>query len=219
MNDEKRLDALLAELGKATDLDAPGALEVRLRALLSEAPSARATRGGRARSWLLAAAVVAAVALGAMLRPGGRERPLTPPAPQARLPRSEPLRPAPERLPPPSATVAPALVARTQPAPAPVLPAVTARRHARRAPVPLPPPRERATFIALSGAPALSEADSLHVARVLVPRTALAAWGWPLRPGEASGEAGPLEAEVIVGQDGLARAIRFVTAEDGGRRQ
>lgn len=65
----------------------------------------------------------------------------------------------------------------------------------------------------VNGAP-LDEADVLYLTRVRVPRRALASLGWagPLEDGP------PVEAEVLVGQDGLARGIRFVAAEGGTRR-
>jgi hypothetical protein len=203
MNDEKRLDALLAALGRATDLDAPGGLEARLRARVSEVPSARAVRARRpARAWLLAAAVAAVAVAAGLSVVGGRPRPAAAPAAVRGLASA-----APPVAAPPSA--APAAVAQAEPAKA----AVRARGPARRAHIPPAPSRERARFIALPGAPALSDADGLHVARVRVPPTALEAWGWPPWRGEPR----PLDAEVIVGHDGLARAIRFVTTEDGGR--
>jgi hypothetical protein len=58
-------------------------------------------------------------------------------------------------------------------------------------------------------------ADALHLTRVRVERSALASFGWPAPQGEEGG--GPVEAEVLVGQDGVARGIRFVS-DDGGRR-
>jgi hypothetical protein len=52
----------------------------------------------------------------------------------------------------------------------------------------------------------LRELDSLQVVQVELPRTALAAFGWPA----GEGQAGSVTAEVIVGHDGLARAIRVL---------
>ena len=54
----------------------------------------------------------------------------------------------------------------------------------------------------------LDGAEALHLARVRVPRSALPSLGW----GEMD-DGPPLEAEVLVGQDGLARGIRFVSGE------
>jgi len=65
---------------------------------------------------------------------------------------------------------------------------------------------ENAEFVSLSYGEDLRELDSLQVMSVELPRTALAALGWPAD----SGQAGSVKAEVIVGHDGVARAIRFV---------
>ena len=53
----------------------------------------------------------------------------------------------------------------------------------------------------------LRELDSMQVVSVELPRTALAALGWA---GADSAQAGSVKAEVIVGYDGVARAIRFI---------
>ena len=66
---------------------------------------------------------------------------------------------------------------------------------------------ENADFVALSYGEDLGELDSVQVVRVELPRTALAALGWA---GSDSAQTGPVKAEVIVGHDGVARAIRFV---------
>jgi hypothetical protein len=68
------------------------------------------------------------------------------------------------------------------------------------------PAGENAEFVSLSYGEDLRELDSLQVMSVELPRTALAALGWPAD----SAQAGSVKAEVIVGHDGVARAIRFV---------
>lgn len=87
-------------------------------------------------------------------------------------------------------------------------------RH--QAPAPAPPavevesasPEEFAPLV--YGEP-LEGADALHLTRVRVPRSALASFGW-----RGSVDDGPpVDAEVLVGQDGVARGIRFVS-DDGG---
>jgi hypothetical protein len=70
----------------------------------------------------------------------------------------------------------------------------------------VPSAGESADFVALSYGEDLRELDSLQVVSVELPRTALAALGWPAD----SGQMGSVRAEVIVGHDGVARAIRFV---------
>jgi hypothetical protein len=65
---------------------------------------------------------------------------------------------------------------------------------------------ENADFVALRYGEDLRDLDSLQVVGVELPPTALAALGWPAGDGGASW----VTAEVIVGHDGVARAIRFV---------
>jgi len=67
-------------------------------------------------------------------------------------------------------------------------------------------PGEGPEFVSLSYGEDLRELDSLQVVQVELPRTALAAFGWPA--GDL--QAGAVTAEVIVGYDGVARAIRLV---------
>jgi hypothetical protein len=64
---------------------------------------------------------------------------------------------------------------------------------------------EDAEFVALRYGEDLRELDSLQVVSVELPATALAALGWPEVAAQTS-----VKAEVIVGHDGVARAIRFV---------
>jgi hypothetical protein len=65
---------------------------------------------------------------------------------------------------------------------------------------------EDADFVSLSYGEDLRELDSLQVVQVKLPRTALAAFGWPA----GDTEEGSVTAEVIVGHDGMARAIRLL---------
>jgi hypothetical protein len=65
---------------------------------------------------------------------------------------------------------------------------------------------ENGEFVSLSYGEDLRELDSLQVVSVELPRTALAALGWPAE----SAQMESVRAEVIVGHDGVARAIRFV---------
>ena len=66
---------------------------------------------------------------------------------------------------------------------------------------------ENGEFVSLSYGEDLRELDSLQVVSVELPRTALAALGWPAADSAATES---VRAEVIVGHDGVARAIRFV---------
>jgi hypothetical protein len=62
-------------------------------------------------------------------------------------------------------------------------------------------------FIPLTYGGNLNGMDSGRVVRVELPRTALARFGFPLNT-ERAGE--PVKADVLLGEDGLAQAIRFV---------
>jgi hypothetical protein len=61
-------------------------------------------------------------------------------------------------------------------------------------------------YLALVEGEPSDELDAVQVVRVRLPGSALARLGAPLAPVGAE----PVEAEVIVGQDGVARGIRFV---------
>ncbi|MDT5268688.1 MAG: hypothetical protein QOH49_874 [Acidobacteriota bacterium] len=62
-------------------------------------------------------------------------------------------------------------------------------------------------FIPLMQAGPYTQAEEGHLVRVELPRSALASFGLPVNA-EASG--GRVKADVLMGQDGIARAIRFV---------
>lgn len=62
------------------------------------------------------------------------------------------------------------------------------------------------SFISLSGARGL-DADSLQLVRVELPRSALLSFGLPMNVERADER---VKADVLVGNDGVARAIRFV---------
>jgi hypothetical protein len=59
----------------------------------------------------------------------------------------------------------------------------------------------------LTGSEVLPKPESLQVIRVELPRTALASFGLPMSFERA---AEPVKADLVVGSDGLTRAIRFV---------
>jgi hypothetical protein len=82
-----------------------------------------------------------------------------------------------------------------------------ATTEARGEAAPVAAAAENAEFVALSYGEDLHELDSMQVVSVELPRTALTALGWP---GQDGAQAESVKAEVIVGYDGVARAIRFV---------
>jgi hypothetical protein len=70
-------------------------------------------------------------------------------------------------------------------------------------------------FVALPTAVGLPALESGRIVRVELPAAELPAYGFVLEPQPAGGA---VEADVLVGQDGQPRAIRFVTVEADSRR-
>jgi hypothetical protein len=73
----------------------------------------------------------------------------------------------------------------------------------------VPPPAvvHPAGFVALPGAAALPMLESANIVRVSLPVAALPVYGVAIQPDVKSG---PVEAELLVAQDGQPRAIRLV---------
>jgi hypothetical protein len=70
-------------------------------------------------------------------------------------------------------------------------------------------------FVALPSAIGLPALESGRIVRVALPAADLPAYGFIVEPRPVGGA---IEADVLVGQDGQPRAIRFVTAEPDSRR-
>jgi hypothetical protein len=62
-------------------------------------------------------------------------------------------------------------------------------------------------FITLPNAEQIGADEEVNIVRVELPRSSMIAIGYPLSDGEASGQ---VEADVAIGPDGLARAVRVV---------
>jgi len=62
-------------------------------------------------------------------------------------------------------------------------------------------------FIPLPNAAQIDPSEEVNVVRVEVPRSAMIALGYDVKPEEASQS---VEADVMLGTDGLARAVRFL---------
>ncbi len=62
-------------------------------------------------------------------------------------------------------------------------------------------------FIPLPNAALISSEEDVNIVRLEVPRSSLIALGYPVTDGPPSQE---VEADVVLGADGLARAVRFV---------
>jgi hypothetical protein len=71
-------------------------------------------------------------------------------------------------------------------------------------------------FVALPTAIGLPALESGRIVRVQFPAAELPAYGFDVTPQPS---AGAVEADLLVGQDGQPRAIRFVTLEADSRRQ
>jgi hypothetical protein len=120
-------------------------------------------------------------------------------------------RPVAVKMPPPI----PILTREPKSAPAPLLAPqviVAARASRRRVSrkvraVPQAPPVVGTDFIPLPYAPELRGEDSAAIVRVKLPRYSLQTVGLPFNPERANER---IDADVLMGQDGIARAIRFV---------
>jgi hypothetical protein len=67
---------------------------------------------------------------------------------------------------------------------------------------------EPAGFVALPGAAGLPEFESGAIVRIEIALASLPSYGVPIVPDAASN---PVEADILVGQDGQPRAIRLVS--------
>jgi hypothetical protein len=191
MKDEDELDRSLRALLAETDADAAPAVEARLRAAFRALP-AEAAPAPRAEAgpWVWIASLAAAAGIGALVLAGRAavEAPVVRPAAPAVRAESTP-------------------VPRVSLAPAPVATAAAAARPARSKP--RRRPAEPAPFEALYPGDPLADLDAVHVVRVSVPRSSLFALGLRQRPGSQDDA---VEMDAMVGPDGVARAVRFVTA-------
>ncbi|MCX6622972.1 MAG: hypothetical protein NTY38_18275 [Acidobacteria bacterium] len=70
------------------------------------------------------------------------------------------------------------------------------------------PPTEVATdFLPMQPGPILSRDEALQLVRITLPRTEMLRFGLPVAPGPRGAR---VMADVVLGEDGIARAIRFV---------
>jgi hypothetical protein len=165
-------------------------------AVLAEFDSAR-----RRRMWRRAGAagVIAASLLTGALVTSGRRTP-----PPATTVASAPLAP-----------VSPVETAPHQAAPVKATPAVTKRRPAA-APQNLtaaisPQPEPSQPFVAIPYTVPLAPGENATVLRVVLSASAMAAIGFPLPAIDPSVEA---QADILVGEDGRARAVRLVASSN-----
>jgi hypothetical protein len=182
---EGELREALRELAATAPQQAPPVIEQNLR----EAFRARQTTRVRVRgvvAGLAAAAVAAGLALIFRI-------PAQSPRPEAHI-----------VVPPPPAIAAPAPVQEA------LAPRKVVRRHAsvRRPQAESLPATEVATkFYALPDADIFAPVEDVTVIRVQLPRSAMRMVGLPVNEERATER---IRADVLLGQDGIARAVRFV---------
>lgn len=229
--DEQQLTAGLRELAATfNDEQMPARGEAQLLAAFRmERRAVPAPKPARRRFvWAAAAAAVLIILVAfAAARFGTRGKP-QPPAGDTQAQQSDP---GPAPVAPPPVSKAPSTPDRL---PAPRKQAVTPAPRRRLAPGNVPartvereviaatttttaspaatpgdePASEIATvFIPLVERRGLAQADSLQIVRVELPRSALVSFGLPMNFDRADQQ---IKADVLVGNDGVARAIRFV---------
>ncbi len=187
MKEELRLTEWLAEYRDSLDqVSTPGRVETILRA------EVRRRRRIPVAPWLLATGAAAALVLGIWI---GRSRPVAPPpVANLRTPAVAKLAPSAE----PELTGELALSPRRMPLSRPrVWPAAPERQMASPA----------AIFVMLPGTELMPPAQDLQVLRVRIPRIRIQALGWPVNVDRLDER---VLADVMIGEDGVARAIRLV---------
>jgi hypothetical protein len=188
-SDQAALNEKLQSLKEAMqNVAAPERVETALVAAFREhAAGARRRRPVAWPRWLLAAGIAAVILL----------------AVTTGLFRHQPA-PAPPPVPVATVSIPPLPLPAAPPKVAPVQP----KRAVRRVAPPLPQPAEIATdFIPVVDPAAWQPGDSAQMLRVRLPRSSLSSFGLPAN---ASLAWEPVRADVIVGRDGIVRAIRFV---------
>jgi hypothetical protein len=167
------------------------AMEERLRAACAVTGTAPVTRYHVGGQWMAAAAgVVMAVAITFYTLPSRNVRPQPPSQPPA--PAAPITQPGPDRI-----DVAPT------PAPPPAR-----RPRASGRPARVPAEARLNEFVPLPGAFALPDFESGRIVRMEVPVAGLPAFGIDLVPDAAPTA---VEADFLIGQDGLPRAIRLAS--------
>jgi hypothetical protein len=201
-DDHAPLAADLRELGNATREPDWAPMEARLLAAFGAppAPQRRTGAGTIVPGWLAAAAVLL-LAAAITWYPLDRGRHGPPPKP------ADPPRATPPPQPPPPAADKPAAPAKT---------GARDRGTAARSQAPAPrAPRAPATpfddFVALPEAAGLPDFESGSIVRVEVPVTMLPAYGLDIEPDASRGA---VAADLLVGQDGVPRAIRLAAGEE-----
>ena len=182
---EGELREALRELAATAPQQAPPAVEQKLRKAFRARQNARVRVRGVVAG-IAAAAVAAGLALIFRI-------PAQPPRPEARV-----------VVPAPPATAAPA------PVEVAVAPRKVIRRNAsarRPQAEPLPATEVATKFYPLPDADIFAPVEDATVIRVQLPRSAMRIVGLPVNEERAMER---IRADVVLGQDGIARAVRFV---------
>ena len=198
------LTELLTEIGGADlKIDAPGGMEERVLRHWDRDVTARAARirrRPRTPGWLVSCAgALAAAMLLLVLVHRSPQGPIVAGAPVA----DPEVRAQPKAVEVPAAAMPPAVGPR---------PIAIARVEAEKRPRRVDTPSEIVSFIPLFPEARQDLLGSFQVARVLLPRDVLADLG--VVP-DASRVGGPIQADVVFGEDGLARAIRLADRNPG----
>jgi hypothetical protein len=202
------LTELLTEIGGADlQINSPGGLEERVLRHWDRDAAARAgriRRRPRTPGWLVSCAgALAAAMLLLVLVHRSSQGPIV-----AGAPVTDPeVRAQPKAVEVPAAAAVPPAVG-----PRPI---TVARVEAEKRPRRVESPSEIVSFVPLFPEARQDLLGSFQVARVLLPREVLADLG--VVP-DASRVGGPIQADVVFGEDGLARAIRLAD-RDPGRAQ
>lgn len=197
---EEQVKSLLESVGAADcELAAPRSVEARVMNAFRARQAAQFRR--RATAWGLTAAAVFTVALALSRVAFGP----TTHAPAATVNASAPLKGASESQPIQRSEGAVVSATRLGDVSAHNRPAVSVPAYTPKQPAPMP--REVVTefFPLMDPAPPL---DGAALFRVRVPASAMQAVGLPVREERLNDR---VQADVVVGEEGLARAIRFVT--------
>jgi hypothetical protein len=199
LDDDRLVGEALEVLAHDTEhVEAPPAVEARLRAAFRASTAREPESPKRSTAWKWAAAVGLAAGLVWVAYAATRTEPGSP-SPREVAGRE---RPAPEVVPRETVSTAPSVAPEPEPRRVAVAqPSRAPRRTARRA-----PRIER--FEPLYPGDPLADLDAVHLVRVSVPRSALATLGWPSRPGARDDR---VELDAMVGPDGMTRAVRFIS--------
>ena len=189
MKEERVLQALGALAENDRDKEAPPEMEARLLGGFRALRARRVRRIQHRRLWAGVATLAAGIAITLLLWPNRASKPGVSAAPPVTL--------VPERTQPKRATVA-VTVAKAARGPR--------KLPGKAAVAPQPEPREVVTdfFPLLNPAPSLGRGQML---RVQLPAAAMQTVGLPVRE-ENLGDL--VQADVLVGEEGMPRAIRFV---------